>query len=40
MSKAMLDLEAPGTNLAMLLFRDDGVDWSQFATEDRAKALF
>jgi hypothetical protein len=25
---------------AMLLFRDDGVDWSQFAGEDRARALF
>ncbi|SRR5260221_3664569 len=28
------------TGVAMLLFRDEGVDWSQFAGEDRSKALF
>ncbi len=25
---------------AMLLFRDEGIDWSQFATEEASKALF
>jgi hypothetical protein len=25
---------------AMLLFRDEGVDWSQYATEEARKALF
>jgi len=25
---------------AMLIFRDDGVDWAQLATEGRSKALF
>ena len=35
-----LDYQTQQTGVAMLLFRDEGVDWSQFAGEDRGKALF
>lgn len=33
-------MSEPPTGLAMLLFRDEGIDWSQLQGEERRKALF